>query len=222
MPGTTSVRPLVEEDAAPLAALYLANRDHLAPYEPTRDEEFYTVAGQRRRVASALADHEQGRGLPFVIEVDGRLAGRVNVTNIALGPFCSGSLGYWVAADVAGRGVATSAVRWVVDDCFTRHGLHRLEAGTLVDNVASQKVLERTGFTLIGRAPRYLRIAGQWRDHLLFQRLADDPATWRLPDDAATWRVADDAATWRPADDPATWRLPDDTAIWRVADDPAT
>ena len=84
------------------------------------------------------------------------------------------ALGYWVAADQAGRGLATRAVRTVLDDCFTTHGLHRLEAGTLVDNIASQAVLRRTGFTLIGLAPRYLRIAGQWRDHLLFQRLADN------------------------------------------------
>jgi len=175
MTGAVTVRALVREDAGPLADLYLANLEHLAPTQPTRDEEFYTAAGQRGRVAAAMADREQGRSLPFVIEVDGRLAGSLNVTNIVLGAFCSGSLGYWVAADAVGRGVATSAVRQVVDDCFTNHGLHRLEAGTLVDNLASQKVLERTGFTLIGRAPRYLRIAGQWRDHLLFQRLADDP-----------------------------------------------
>jgi [ribosomal protein S5]-alanine N-acetyltransferase len=63
----------------------------------------------------------------------------------------------------------------VVDDSFTTQGLHRLEAATLVDNLASQAVLRRTGFTLIGLASRYLRIAGRWRDHLLFQRLADDP-----------------------------------------------
>ena len=173
----TTVRALAQEDAGPLADLYLANRDHLAPFEPVRDEEFYTVEGQSSRVATALADREQGRALPFVIEVDGRLAGRVNVSNIVLGPFCSGSLGYWVAAELTGRGVATTAVRLVVDDCFTDHGLHRLEASTLVDNHASQKVLQRTGFALIGRAPRYLRIAGDWRDHLLFQRLADDPAS---------------------------------------------
>lgn len=174
MTQAITVRALVGDDARPLAELYLVNREHLAPTEPTRDEEFYTVAGQRGRVLAALADREQGRSLPFVIEVDGRLAGRVTVSNIVLGPLCSGSLGYWVARDVTGRGVATTAVRQVIDECFTDHGLHRLEAGTLVDNLASQKVLERTGFTLIGLAPRYLRIAGQWRDHLLFQLLADD------------------------------------------------
>ena len=175
MTQAVTVRALVGEDAEPLADLYLANREHLAPFEPTHDEAFYTLAGQRHRVAAALADREQGRSLPFVIEVDGRPAGRVNVTNIALGGFRSGSLGYWVAADTVGRGVATSAVRQVIDDCFTNHGLHRLEAGTLVDNLASQKVLEHTGFSLIGLAPRYLLVAGQWRDHLLFQRVADDP-----------------------------------------------
>ena len=71
--------------------------------------------------------------------------------------------------------MATAAVLEVLGECFTRHGLHRLEAGTLVDNHASQAVLRRTGFTLIGRAPSYLLIAGEWRDHLLFQRLADAP-----------------------------------------------
>jgi ribosomal-protein-alanine N-acetyltransferase len=171
---TVRVRPAREEDAATLAALYRENRAYLAPFEPTRDDEFFTPAGQATRLAALLAEAEQGRAHPYVIEVDARVAGRVTVTNVARGPFCSGSLGYWVAAAQAGRGVASAAVLQVVGDCFTAHGLHRLEAATLVDNLASQAVLRRTGFTLIGRAPAYLRIAGEWRDHLLFQRIADD------------------------------------------------
>jgi ribosomal-protein-alanine N-acetyltransferase len=51
--------------------------------------------------------------------------------------------------------------------------MHRLEAGTLVDNVASQRVLEKNGFERIGLARAYLRIAGAWRDHILFQRVAE-------------------------------------------------
>ena len=157
-----------------LAALHRENRAYLAPFEPIRDEEFFTPAGQATRLAVLQADAEQGRAYPYVIEVDGQIAGRVTVTNVARGAFCSGSLGYWVAAGQAGRGVASAAVAQVVDDCFTTHGLHRLEAATLVDNLASQGVLRRTGFTLIGLAPAYVRIAGEWRDHLLFQRIADD------------------------------------------------
>jgi ribosomal-protein-alanine N-acetyltransferase len=50
-------------------------------------------------------------------------------------------------------------------------GLHRLEAATLVRNSASQRVLEKNGFVSYGMAPAYLRIAGQWQDHRMFQRL---------------------------------------------------
>ena len=45
--------------------------------------------------------------------------------------------------------------------------------GTLVDNLASQRVLEKNGFDRIGLARRYLRIAGDWCDHVLFQRVAE-------------------------------------------------
>jgi ribosomal-protein-alanine N-acetyltransferase len=49
--------------------------------------------------------------------------------------------------------------------------LHRAEAGTLVHNIGSQRVLERNGFARYGLAPKYLRIAGRWQDHVLFQRI---------------------------------------------------
>lgn len=48
-------------------------------------------------------------------------------------------------------------------------GLHRLQAETLVDNVASQRVLLKNGFVRYGRAADYVKIAGRWHEHLLFQ-----------------------------------------------------
>jgi len=61
-------------------------------------------------------------------------------------------------------------------------GLHRLEAGTIVDNVASQGVLLRSGFVHYGTAERYLFIAGRWQDHHLYQRILNDaPAGEPVP-----------------------------------------
>ena len=60
-----------------------------------------------------------------------------------------------------------------VEISFVELGLHRLQAATLVDNQPSRRVLEKNGFESIGLARRYLEIAGEWRDHLLFQRTAD-------------------------------------------------
>jgi ribosomal-protein-alanine N-acetyltransferase len=60
---------------------------------------------------------------------------------------------------------------------FGEAGLHRLQAGTLLHDAASQTVLRRNGFTPIGVTPRYLRIAGRWQDHLLVPSLAGETAT---------------------------------------------
>jgi [ribosomal protein S5]-alanine N-acetyltransferase len=48
-----------------------------------------------------------------------------------------------------------------------------VQAATLVDNVPSQRVLEKNWFERIGVARRYLRINDDWRDFVLFQRLAN-------------------------------------------------
>ena len=61
----------------------------------------------------------------------------------------------------------------VVEFAFGSGRLHRLQAATLVDNHASQRVLEKNAFERIGLARRYLHIGGDWRDHILFQRVAE-------------------------------------------------
>ena len=76
-----------------------------------------------------------------------------------------------MAQDQTGQGFATQAVGEAVAYAFEQLGLHRVQAGTLVHNEASQGVLARNGFEQFGLAPRYLEIEGAWQDHLLFQRL---------------------------------------------------
>ena len=61
-------------------------------------------------------------------------------------------LGYRVAQDVAGRGVATATVQEMCRVAAQRYGLHTLRAATALNNVASQKVLTKAGFTPDGPA----------------------------------------------------------------------
>ena len=55
---------------------------------------------------------------------------------------------------------------------FGALALHRVQAETLRHNVRSRRVLAKNGFERIGMAPKYLRIAGEWQDHDLFQKLS--------------------------------------------------
>jgi ribosomal-protein-alanine N-acetyltransferase len=166
------IRPLQPDDAERLAEILAASRAFLAPFEPHRPESYFTLSGQREVVEQALEAQAAGMLVAHVIlSEDGRVAGRINLNNIVRGPFLSCSVGYWLDERATGRGLASRALAAMLDVAFFEVGLHRVEAGTLVDNVASQKVLERNGFIRFGLAPRYLHIAGEWRDHLLFQKL---------------------------------------------------
>ena len=171
---TVDIRVVADGDAEALARLLIRNRDFLAPWDPVRSDAYFTVEGQRTLLDQALRRYQQGLDWPGMIMVDDVPVGRVNLNNVVLGAFCSADLGYWVDQARNGRGVATAAVAAVLRVAFDDLGLHRVQAGTLLHNHGSQRVLERNGFTPIGMAPGYIQIAGRWQDHLLFQRLADD------------------------------------------------
>ena len=174
-----TVRVVRPEDAAALARVLVRSRASLAPWDPVRPESSFTEAGQRNAIGGSLAAHASGTSYPGVILVDAEPAGRVNLNNVVRGAFDSTDLGYWVDVEQQGRGVATAAVRAVLAVAFGELGLHRVQSGTLVHNHASRRVLAKNGFVEIGFAPRYIRIAGRWQDHVLHQRLVDDPPARR-------------------------------------------
>ncbi len=172
------LRPVRSGDGAALARAYAENRAHLEHWEPVRSADFYTAAWQEIHVRQCVEDAADGRGARFVIEAaDGSIRGRVNLNNIVRGAFRSADLGYWVDATLVRRGFASRGVALVAEYARDELRLHRLQAATLVDNDASQRVLLANRFERIGLAPRYLHIAGKWQDHLLFQLLLEDPVT---------------------------------------------
>jgi [ribosomal protein S5]-alanine N-acetyltransferase len=159
-------------DAEQLATVLRANRAFLAAWEPERSESYFTPDGQRAALDQALGSYDRGGMVPLVILDDaGDVVGRISINNIVRGAFQSASLGYWVSQSHNGRGIASAAVADAITFAFWRLRLHRLEAGTLLHNTASQHVLTRNGFRPFAVAPSYIKIAGTWQDHILYQLL---------------------------------------------------
>jgi [ribosomal protein S5]-alanine N-acetyltransferase len=175
--GEVTIRPAGRADAGEVAALLVTQREHLAPWDPRREPAFFTRDGQRARLTQAERERAAGTSFRFLIREGGELAGEVSLTNVVRRSFQSANLGYWVAAERCRRGVGTAAVAAVCAQAFGDLELHRLEAGTMLHNIGSQLVLDRNGFLPFGVAVDYLRIAGAWRDHVLFQRTSGDPPT---------------------------------------------
>jgi ribosomal-protein-alanine N-acetyltransferase len=154
------------------------NRAFLEPWEPLRDERFYTQAAIDESVRGALDEHREGRTLPFVIVHEGAVVGSVNLSVIVRGVFENAYLGYWIDEAHGGRGYTTEAVRQAVGHAFERAGLHRVQAAVIPRNAGSLRVLGKVGFREEGLALRYLRIAGAWEDHKLFAVTREE---WPLP-----------------------------------------
>ncbi len=173
IPEGYGIHELTAADAPALAEAYRRNRAHLEPWEPTRAESFFTDDGQTAAVAGQLAAVGHGLVVAWLLTHGDQVVGRLNLNNLVLGVLRSASVGYWVDAEHQGRGLATGAVEFACAQAQGR-GLHRVEAGTLLHNAASQRVLERCGFEYFGTARRYLFIGGAWQDHRLYQRILHD------------------------------------------------
>lgn len=158
------------EDVPALARLTRANRAFLAPSNPLRPQEYYTDVGQQRAALESLEAARNGTMLPMVIvDPAGELVGSLNINSIIRGAFQSASLGYWVLQDRNGQGIASAAVAAAKTVASNELGLHRLQAETLVGNAASRRVLIKNEFLQYGLAPGYLKVAGRWQTHALFQ-----------------------------------------------------
>jgi ribosomal-protein-alanine N-acetyltransferase len=101
----------------------------------------------------------------WILTETNELAGVVNITEIVRGGFQSGYLGYYGFDPHDGRGYMTEGIRGVISKAFGSLGLHRLEANIQPGNIQSRNLVLRLGFKLEGFSPRYLKIAGKWRDH---------------------------------------------------------
>jgi ribosomal-protein-alanine N-acetyltransferase len=185
--GQVSVRPLSLRDGPRWAEVRQRNSEWLRPWEATppggrisfRDSlaTFTPMARDLRRQA------RRGATLPFAICLDGHLVGQLTIGNIVRGSLNSGYAGYWVDERVAGRGVMPTALALAVDHCFTRVGLHRVEANIRPENQASRRVAEKLGFREEGVRRGYLHIAGAYRDHICYALTVED-----LPDGVLrTW-----------------------------------
>ena len=138
----TAIRPTAPEDATAQLALRLANRGHTGPWDPARDESFYTEAGQRLELDLDQRSWVAGSAYAFAVldtDLDDRLIGRVALSNVVRGPWQNATLGYWIDKDSLGKGHATRAVRLVIED-VTVHKADQIVAHIRFKGGATQTI----------------------------------------------------------------------------------
>jgi len=164
------LRPPRAADYSDWRELRAASRPFLQPWEPTWPADDLSRAAYRRRLSAYARDREAGQAHPFFVfrAADEALTGGITLSNIRRGVAQMGSVGYWCGRPYARQGLTLAALKTLSDFAFRTLGLHRLEAACIPENGPSRALLAKAGFVEEGRAQAYLKINGNWRDHVLF------------------------------------------------------
>lgn len=149
------------------------SRDFLQPWEPLWPPNDPGRYAFRQRLRRQMADRKSDRSRSWFIFTgdDRQLCGGITLGHIRRGVSQSAQIGYWMGEQHAGQGLMTEALALVVEHGFTRCGLHRMEAACIAENERSVRLLKRAGFHQEGTLRSYLKINGEWRDHVLFARI---------------------------------------------------
>lgn len=152
----------------------LRNRAFLEPWLPQQSEEGFTKAVTENFLKDEYAEFMEGKSFRFLISLRENpeyIMGDFRFSNVVRGAFQSCYLGYLQDENHCGKGYMQEALTKGIWYMFAVEGLHRVEANIMPHNAASIRLVERLGFHKEGLAKRYLKINGQWEDHLHFALL---------------------------------------------------
>jgi ribosomal-protein-alanine N-acetyltransferase len=180
------LRPPRTTDVPALRRVLRANSEHLRPWSaaPAPGEDPYSLTSVSRAVLRHRREWKRGQAFVLLVtprDDDDRIIGRIALGGVLLGAFRNAYLGYWIDAEHQGRGLMTEAVLATTTFAFATAGLHRVQAAVMPRNAASLRVLEKAGYRKEGLAERYLCIAGNWEDHVLFAVTSEEWGTHAQP-----------------------------------------
>ncbi len=169
----TIIKIPVKEDAGLMLNYYLANKKHLEPWEPTRDDNYFTLSNFSQMLSEneKHAKDKSAIKLAALFREGSEIIGVCNFTNIVFGPFQACNLSYSIAAKHQGKGLMTEILNSSIKHIFDELNLHRIMANYIPGNQKSAAVLKKLGFKREGLARSYLQIAGKWQDHILTSKI---------------------------------------------------
>jgi RimJ/RimL family protein N-acetyltransferase len=160
------LRPFSPEDAVELLKLQLDNRRFFERFSMERNEDFYTVESQLKRIQQYEEERKLDQTYMFgIFAKEGTLIGTIDLFQVLRGSLQGAFIGYFLDEKHNGKGYTTEAVKLLVGYAFNELKLHRIEAGVMPHNLGSIRVLEKSGFHKEGISVKNVKINGKWEDH---------------------------------------------------------
>ena len=174
--GSLYLRAPTSSDLEQWLKIRSESQAFLKPWEPRWPDDDLSHIGFKRRLKSYTQQKQNGTARTYFLfrRQDNKLIGGISLTRIRHGIIRSGTLGYWMGIEDAGKGHMRKAVPAMLEFAFTNLRLNRVEAACLPRNTTSINLLKKCGFTEEGYAREYLEINNKREDHILFAILSSD------------------------------------------------
>ena len=164
-----SLELLSEENSIDVYSFEKENREYFEQSLPPRPANYFDLEGFKE-ITRELLTEQRNRDvyMHLIRDSQGVMVGRINLS-VLDGDRKTAELGYRIGENVTNLGYASEAVRLVLDKAFTTYGFNRIIAGTARDNLASQRVLLKNGFTFSRMIENDLQIHNEWVHTAVFE-----------------------------------------------------
>ena len=164
-----SLELLSEENSLDVYLFEKENREYFERNLPPRPANYFESEVFKEITRELLREQENHDVYMHLIrDSQGVMVGRINLSVLGKDRKTA-ELGYRIGENVSNLGYASEAVKLVLEKAFTTYGLHKIIAGTATDNLASQRVLLKNGFTFSRVIENDLQIHNEWVHTAVFE-----------------------------------------------------
>jgi ribosomal-protein-serine acetyltransferase len=169
---------LQTEDAEELFALTERNRPYLKQWLPWLDQTT-EMAHTQAFIIGLKRRYEETGAFACALRYHGTIVG-VAGHNVLDTTNAISYIGYWLSADAQGQGLMTASVRALIEHAFDHLRINRIDIRVATENIPSQRVCQRLGFSQEGVLRDAEWLYDHYVDHTINSLLRRDP--WNQPD----------------------------------------
>lgn len=141
-----SINSLQERDAEELFEFEKNNRLFFEQMVPSRGEDYYNFETFKIRHKELLTEQQENKSKFYLIRDNSdKIIGRINLVDIDTTNDIA-EVGYRVGQEYGGKGIGARALKLLLE---TEISVTKIKAKTTTNNIASQRVLEKNGFTQV-------------------------------------------------------------------------
>lgn len=175
---SVKIELVTEEDYQEIYQFEMRNKKFFETILPPRPAGYQRYDTFLVIMNNLLEEQSNGDYYMYIIRGEnGEFIGRINLQMVISGNLKTAEIGYRMDFNKQGKGHAGHAVKLVLQEAFQKYGVSKVTAGTSIDNIGSQKVLEKNGFIKIGEEKKVLKINNEWVDGILYKKVHSDMAS---------------------------------------------